>query len=89
MVSKSVCSFEETNDLLFCNMNMHGTRKVTCKKVQLCATVRDCNLLTSQGTMCRKEIYNTSLQDFANFFKISVVATYNLIGCMINCLQRQ
>lgn len=59
-------------------MNMHGTRKVTCKKVQLCATVRDCNLLTSQGTMCRKEIYNASLQDFANFLKISVVATYNL-----------
>lgn len=42
--SKSVYDFEETNDLLFCNMNMHETRKVTRKKVQICATVIDCNL---------------------------------------------
>lgn len=59
--SKSVYDFEETNDLLFCNMNMRETRKVTRKKVQICATVIDRNLWTSQGTMCRKEIYNTSL----------------------------
>ena len=44
MQSKSVCSFEEINDLLFCNMNMHEARKATCKKVQICATVKDCNL---------------------------------------------
>ena len=62
-----MCSFEEINDLLFCNMNMHEARKATCKKVQICATVKDCNLWISQGTMCKKEIYNTSLQDFCWF----------------------
>ena len=67
LTSKSVCSFEEINDLLFCNMNMHETRKATCKKVRICATVKDCNLWISQGTMCKKEIYNTSLQDFCWF----------------------
>lgn len=44
LTSKSVCNFEEINDLLFCNMDMHETRKATCKKVQICATVKDCNL---------------------------------------------
>ena len=67
LTSKSVCSFEEINDLLFCNMNMHEARKATCKKVRICATVKDCNLWISQGTMCKKEIYNTSLQDFCWF----------------------
>ena len=88
ITSKSVYGFEETNDLFIWNMVMHETRKATCKKVRLWATVRDGNLWTSQGTMCRKEIYNTSLQDFADFLKISVVAVYNLIGCVINHFQR-
>nr|DAU18281.1 MAG TPA: hypothetical protein [Bacteriophage sp.] len=26
---------------------------------------------------------------FADFHKISVVVTYSLIGCVMNCLQRQ
>nr|DAH53403.1 MAG TPA: hypothetical protein [Caudoviricetes sp.] len=38
--------------------------------------------------MCGKEIYNTSLQDFADFLKISVVAVYSLTGCVINHFQR-
>ena len=87
--SESVCSFEKTNDLFICNMMTYNTRKVLYEKVQLCATVRDCKLWTSQGTMCRKEIYNISLQDFADFLKISVVATYNLIGCVTSCVQPQ
>ena len=29
--SKSVYDFEETNDLLFCNMNTHEARKATCE----------------------------------------------------------
>ena len=88
ITSKSVYGFEETNDLFIWNMVMHEARKATCKKVRLCATVRDCNLWTPQGTMCEKEIYNTSLQDFADFLKISVVTVYSLTGCVINHFQR-
>lgn len=85
--SKSVYGFEETNDLLFWNMNTYKARKAIYEKVQLYATGRDRNLWTSQGTMCKTEIYNTSLQDFADFLKISVVATYRLIVCVINRAQ--
>ena len=42
--SKSVCDYEEKNNLLSCNMDMYNARKVLCKKVQVIATVRDCNL---------------------------------------------
>lgn len=42
--SKSVCDRKEKNDLLSCNMDTHETRKVTCEKVQLSATLRDRNL---------------------------------------------
>lgn len=86
--SKSVYGFEEKTDLLFCNMNTHKARKVICEKVQLHATVRDRNLWTSQGTMCGKEIYNASMQDFANFLKIGVGTGYNLISCVTTYFQQ-
>lgn len=57
--SKSVCGFKVKNHLLFCNMNTHEARKVTCEKVKLDATLRDRNLCSSQGGMCRNEIYKT------------------------------
>ena len=57
--SKSVYDCKEKNNLLFCNMNTHKTRKVICEKVQVNATVIVCKLWTSQGTMCWTEIYNT------------------------------
>lgn len=86
--SKSVYGFEEKIDLLFCNMNTHKARKAICEKVQVDATVRDRNLWTSQRTMCGKEIYNTSMQDFANFLKIGVNANYHLISGVTIFLQR-
>lgn len=42
--SKSVYDCKEKNNLLFCNMNTHKTRKVICEKVQVGATVIDRNL---------------------------------------------
>lgn len=86
--SKSVYGFEEKIDLLFCNMNTHKARKVICEKVQVYATVRDRNLWTSQGTMCKKELYNASMQDFADFLKIGVNANYHLIRGVTIFLQR-
>lgn len=86
--SKSVYGFEEKIDLLFCDMNTHKARKAICEKVQVYATVRDRNLWTSQGTMCRKELYNTSMQDFADFLKIGVNANYHLIRGVTIFLQR-
>ena len=44
ITSESVYDFREKNILLFCNMNTYGTRKVTYEKVQVSATVTDCNL---------------------------------------------
>lgn len=49
--SKSVCDYEEKNNLLFCNMDTYGTRKVSCEKVRVIATVSDRNLRTPQETM--------------------------------------
>ena len=69
-------------------MNTHEARKATCEKVQVRATVRDRNLWTSQGTMCWKEIYDTSLQEFASFHKTGVDADYTLIRCVMTYLQR-
>ena len=61
MKSKSVCDSKEKNDLLFCNMDTWGDRKVNHEKVQVDTTLRDRNLWISQGRMCWKEIYNTLL----------------------------
>lgn len=44
LYSKSVHDYIEKSDLLFCNMDTHLTRKVKCEKVQLSATLGDCNL---------------------------------------------
>ena len=49
--SKSVCDYEEKNNLLFCNMNTYNTRKVLCEKVRVIATVSDRNLRTPQEAM--------------------------------------
>lgn len=39
--SKSVYDMKEKNDLLCCKMHMYETRKVTYKKLQVDATLRD------------------------------------------------
>ena len=44
ITSKSVYDYMEKNNLLFCNMNTHEARKVTCEKVRVLATVTDSNL---------------------------------------------
>lgn len=59
-VSKSVYDFEEKNGLLFWKMDTYKARKAIYERVRIYATVRDCNLWTSQRTMCRKEIYSAS-----------------------------
>lgn len=80
--------FEGKIDLLFCNMDTQIARKAICEKVQVCATVRECNLWTTQWTMCKKEIYYTSSQEFAIFYKIGVDADYNLISCVTTYFQQ-
>lgn len=69
-------------------MDTYETRKVTYEKVQVSATVRDCNLRTSQGTLCQTEIYDASSQEFADFHKIGVNADYSPIRCVTNYFQR-
>ena len=59
ITSKSVYDLKEKNNLLFWNMDTLETRKVTSERVQVGATLRDCNLWIPQGRMCWKKIYNT------------------------------
>ena len=42
--AKVCMTVKRKNNLLFCNMNTHKTRKVICEKVQVGATVIDRNL---------------------------------------------
>lgn len=60
--SKSAHGFRVKTNLLFWNMNTGKTRKELPEKVQIDATVEDCNLRTPQETMCQKEIYETLMQ---------------------------
>ncbi len=68
--AKAYATVNLKNDLLFWNMNMHETRKVTCKRVKVGATVRDRNLWTSQGTMYWTEIYNDYGKSLPAFTKL-------------------
>lgn len=47
-------------------MDAHKARKAICEKVQVDATLGDRNLRIPQGGLCRTEIYNTLLQEFAS-----------------------
>lgn len=49
------------------------------RKYWVSATLGDRNLRIPQGRMCRKEIYNVLMQEFADFSKISVDVRYWLI----------
>ena len=49
------------------------------RKYQVSATLGDGSFRILQGRMCRKEIYNVLMQEFAGFCKISVDVRYRLI----------
>ena len=46
------------------------------RKYQVGATLGDGSFRILQGRMCRKEIYNVLMQEFASFHKISVDVRY-------------
>jgi len=46
------------------------------RKYQVSATLGDGSFRILQGRMCRKEIYNVLMQEFAGFCKISVDVRY-------------
>ena len=78
------------NNLLFCDMDTVKARKAITEKVQVYATVNSLQAIgIQQGAMCWTEIYETLVQEFANYVKIGVVSNYSLIGCVINCVQPQ